>query len=129
MTYIYQNGHPQWYTAQPIHLAFTWDVSAEKKVTFYLNGQPADSGYEHLLGVPDALTWYFVDQIPYLYLGSRMYSGDWDRHNWEPNVDGVIDNIKVWNYAKTDFSDRYNEGLLSPSRAHIPAIYHLLLKH
>jgi hypothetical protein len=44
----------------------------------------------------------------FLRLGSRVHSGDWNRHNWE-GVDGVVDNIKVWNYAKSDFSDRFQE--------------------
>ena len=103
--YYYPSSDPQWSTAAPIHLAYTWDASADKKVTFYINGLPSGSGYVD--ANPDFL-WPFVE-TRYLYVGSRMYSGDWYRHNWEPNVDGIIDNIKVWDYAKTDFSDRFKD--------------------
>jgi hypothetical protein len=103
--YFYPSSDPQWSTAAPIHLAYTWDASADKKVVFYINGEPSGSGYFD--SNPDFL-WPFVE-TRYLYVGSRMYSGDWYRHNWEPNVDGIIDNIKVWDYAKTDFSDRFKD--------------------
>ncbi len=43
-----------------------------------------------------------------LRLASHTWSGDWDRHNWEGDH-AVIDNIKVWCYPKTDFSDRFHE--------------------
>jgi len=43
-----------------------------------------------------------------MYLGSRIRSGDWNRHHWEDG-DGIIDNIKIWSYPKTDFSDRFEE--------------------
>jgi len=94
----------RWSTTVPIHLAYTWDASAGKEVSLYINGQPA-GGDQFTESNPDFL-WPFIE-TRYLYVGSRMTSGDWDRHNWEPTVDGVIDNLKVWDYAKTDFSDRF----------------------
>jgi hypothetical protein len=41
-------------------------------------------------------------------VSSRLHSGDWDRHHWEPD-NGVYDNLKVWSFPKTDFSDRFSE--------------------
>lgn len=32
-----------------------------------------------------------------------------------------IDNLKIWNYAKTDFSDRFTEGLIDPPEITCPA--------
>ncbi len=103
---FYPASDPEWSTAVPIHIAYTWDASVNKKMTFYINGQPAGSGYFYF-GSPEFLWPY--NEARYLYVGSRMYSGDWYRHNWEPNIDGIIDNIKVWDYAKTDFSDRFKD--------------------
>ncbi|MCI5144044.1 MAG: hypothetical protein D3923_00630 [Candidatus Electrothrix sp. AR3] len=119
--YIYPSSNPQWSTITPMHIAYTWDVSADKKLTLYLNGQPAGSNYR-VEGTPDEFLWNFSE--PYLYVGSRMYSGDWDRHYWEPNINGIIDNIKVWDYAKADFSDRFFEGDKNIS---LQAVYNLLL--
>ncbi len=44
--------------------------------------------------------------MPYeLLLGGGWLYNDWDWY-------GIIDNIKVYNYAKTDFSDRFIEGII-----------------
>jgi hypothetical protein len=45
-----------------------------------------------------------------LLLATRWADGDWNRHNWEGS-DGIIDNIKIWDYAKTDFADRFVEDI------------------
>ena len=43
--------------------------------------------------------------MPYeLLLGGGWLYNDWDWY-------GIIDNIKVFSYAKTDFSDRFVEGI------------------
>lgn len=114
--YIYPSSDPRWHTERPMHFAVTWDASADKKVTVYLDGEAAGSNYSHS-GTPVFL-WSF-DETPYLYVGSRMTAGDWYRHNWEPNIDGVIDNIKVWDYAKTDFSDRFDEATGASLKAEV----------
>ena len=44
--------------------------------------------------------------MPYeLLLGGGWMYNDWDWY-------GIIDNIKVFNFAKTDFSDRFTEGII-----------------
>jgi hypothetical protein len=98
---------PGWSTTEPFHIALTWDGTApvvNDKLKFYVNGQQVMASYGHN-GDPT-----FDDWLPdaVLRLGSRLFSGDWDRHHWEGD-DAVIDNVKVWNYPKTDFSDRFNE--------------------
>lgn len=106
--YYFPDSEPQWSTTEPIHIAYTWDASANKKFTFYINGQAVDKGYFGY-GNPPTFLWNF-NEMPYLAVGCRMYSGDWYRHNWEPNIDGIIDNLVVLDYAKTDFSDRFQEA-------------------
>jgi hypothetical protein len=43
-----------------------------------------------------------------LRLASRLNPGDWDRHPWVADHD-IYDNLKIWNYPKADFSDRFQE--------------------
>jgi hypothetical protein len=95
-----------WSTTQPFHFALSWDGLAANptdRVHVYINGSRV--GATSYSGNPTFSDW---SQDLVLRLGSRVYAGDWNRHNWE-GVDGVIDNIKVWNYAKSDFSDRFHE--------------------
>ncbi len=103
---IRPSNTPGWSTTEPFHMAFTWDGTDpvfKDQWKLFINGQrvvgtyyPADVTLDGWL--PDAV----------LRLASRLLSGDWDRHPWEGH-NAVIDNIKVWNCPKTDFSDRFNE--------------------
>jgi len=97
---------PGWSTTEPFHFAIVWDGTApdpNDRAQIYINNNRV--GSNSYRGNPTFTGWP-EDYI--LRLGSRNQSGDWNRHNWE-GLDGVVDNIKVWNYAKTDFSDRFEE--------------------
>ncbi|UCF06592.1 MAG: hypothetical protein JSV33_06075 [bacterium] len=97
---------PGWTTAEPFHMAFMWDGIApdqQDRVKMFINGNPI--GSYHISGDPTFSNWP-ADAI--LRLGSRLSGGDWNRHHWEGS-EGIIDNIKIWNYPKTDFSDRFKE--------------------
>jgi parallel beta-helix repeat protein len=98
-----------WTTTQPFHLAFVWDSAnpvPASRARIYLNG--AEIGTDN--GSQDV---HFDGWNPnsQLYVASRMVSGDWARHNWEGS-DGIVDNLKIYNYAKSDFSDRFIENTL-----------------
>ncbi len=99
---------PGWITTAPFHMALTWDGSEPanaNKMKFYINGSRISGLRFYQFGTPTFTDW---DPAAVLRLGSRLYSGDWNRHNWEGDG-GIIDNVKIWNYPKTDFSDRFNE--------------------
>ena len=103
---FHPSSDPNWTTSKPIHIAITWDKSLGKdSIKLYFNGETTG---EHTFDGNPQSSWSY-DEPHYLYIGSRTYSGDWNRHHWEPNIDGVIDNVIVWNYAKTDFSHRFRE--------------------
>jgi len=98
---------PQWSTTHPFHVALTWDGTAatiaDRLKVFFDGtevGAAVQGGNPHLAGWPTDMS---------LYIATRVEPGDWDRHNWEGGG-GVIDNIKVWSYPKTDFSDRFTES-------------------
>jgi hypothetical protein len=97
---------PGWSTTMPIHIAFTWNGCAPvvtDRLMVFVNGVALPNTF--FFGDPMLDDW-----LPgaVLRLGSRLLSGDWNRHNWE-GLDGEMDNLKVWNYPKTDFSDRFIE--------------------
>jgi hypothetical protein len=98
---------PDWSTTEPFHMALTWDGTetvVNDRLKFFVNGKQVMASYFQS-GDPT-----FDDWLPdaVLRLGSRLLSGDWNRHHWEGH-NAVIDNIKIWNYPKTDFSDRFTE--------------------
>ncbi len=87
------------------HFAFVWDSAGIDSTTdtmrMYIDGEEAASGTQALpKGIFD----------PYMYLGTlpNPYS---DRTGFYDSVVGITDNLKIWNYAKTDFSDRFVEGV------------------
>ncbi len=128
--YIYPSSTPEWSTTEPFHVAIVWDGTAADnadKLKLFLNGN------ERGTPLPDAGSPTFEDWVDttYFHLGTRWEEGDWDRHHWEGS-EGVIDNIKIWDYAKTDFADRFvegpeictdldNDGYGNPGRAICPA--------
>lgn len=87
------------------HFAFVWDSEGIDSTTdtmrMYIDGEKAASGN---LELPTG------NFDPYLYLGTRPnpYS---DRTGFYDSVVGVTDNMKIWNYGKSDFSDRFVEGI------------------
>ncbi len=87
------------------HFAFAWDSAGidatSDTMRMYIDGEVAASGTQALpKGIFD----------PYMYFGTlpNPYS---DRTGFYDSVVGVTDNMKIWNYAKTDFSDRFVEGV------------------
>jgi hypothetical protein len=97
---------PGWSTSEPFHMASSWDGTApdpQERLKLFINGNRI--GSFHISGNPTFGNW---SQDARLRVGCRQMSGDWDRHHWEGS-EGIIDNIKIWNYPKTDFSDRFTE--------------------
>lgn len=95
-----------WSTTQPFHLAITWDGTQpvqSDRLKLFLNGVPLGSFFS---GGNATFSSWSTSSI--LRMAARLNSGDWNRHPWEGDH-GVIDNLKVWNYPKTDFSDRFSE--------------------
>jgi hypothetical protein len=77
-----------WTTNEPNHIAITWNgcvAEQSERLRVFINGV-ALANIE-LLGDP-----IFADWRP-------------DAQLW---LDGALGNIKVWNYPKTDFSDRFS---------------------
>ena len=95
------------------HFAFAWDNngidSSSDTMRIYVDGVNVASGSAALpAGVFD----------PYLYVGTAPNSGSLS--TFYDAVKGVSDNLKIWNYAKTDFSDRFAEGPYSPLAFTLP---------
>jgi len=97
---------PGWSTTQPFHMAITWDGSAPlmaDRLKTFINAVQVGTGSAG--GNPEFSNW---SSSSVLRLASRISSGDWYRHHWEGDH-AIIDNIKIWNYPKADFSDRFQE--------------------
>ena len=112
---IVPSSTPEWTTTEPFHVAIVWDGTAANnadKVKMFLNG--VERGSLSSRGSPTFANWGSGN---YLRLATRWVPGDWNRHNWEGS-DGVMDNIKIWNYAKTDFEDRFIERVNQAPIAH-----------
>lgn len=98
------NGELAFSNGTLMHLAFVWDVSGiagtKDTIRIYVNGA--------LKGKTQAI-WSASGHIdPYLFIGSAPNCCNWDTaYN---AVKGVTDNLIIWDYAKTDFSDRFNES-------------------
>jgi hypothetical protein len=99
---------PEWSTTEPFHVAIAWNGAAADpadKLKLFLNG--VERGALSAQGSPTFSDWSADAR---LLLATRWADGDWNRHNWEGS-DGIIDNIKIWDYAKTDFADRFVEDI------------------
>lgn len=86
------------------HFAFVWDDNGidttSDTMRMYVDGNVVASGTQ---------TWSTAGGFdPYLYLGGASNYNGWS--SFYNAVKGVTDNLKIWNYAKTDFSDRFEEG-------------------
>ncbi len=85
------------------HFALTWDANGidgtADTIRLYINGNKEASSVS---------SWSAAAQFdPYLYLGTSPNRDPWD-HNYNA-VKGVTDNFIIWDYAKTDFPDRFQE--------------------
>lgn len=90
-----------WTAGDLVHLAFVWDIAAgfdaTKTMAVYVNGVETASTTTALGAFTDDTTNFYVCDGSSLTLG----------------LDAIIDNIKIWDYAKIDFSDRNTEGYAS----------------
>lgn len=108
--HFYPYTIPDWSTEEPFHIAVTWDGTVPdpmQRLKLFING--AEIGTPGYAGDPTFTNWPDDSELV-LRLGTRLgdTQGDWERHNWE-GLDGIMDNIKIWSYPKTDFSDRFVE--------------------
>lgn len=93
-------GNQEWH-----HWAFVWDVAGigggPNIKRIYFDGA--------LVGSSNLAT-----TMPF-FLDGKLYTiGLYDR-TFNFFMGGRLDNIKHWNYAKTDFSDRFDEGFTPPA--------------
>ena len=81
------------------HVAFVFDLTAAygSKVRLYVNGQ--DMGMAELFNEINPENNHVFPY--YVSIGQRVSNG-WILRNY-------VDNLKIWNYPKTDFSDRFTE--------------------
>ena len=82
---------PDFSTGDKIHLAVTWKTG--RALEIYYNGDLLAQSSELL--TESTLPW-----------AEFNVGTSWDENR---PFEGVIDNLKMWNYAKTDFSDRFDE--------------------
>ena len=102
------------------HYAFVWDVAgiAQSSDTrrIYVDGHAeaaADGSWS--TGKPFKHYLYVGARAPTTTAGTRTYNA----------VKGVTDNLKIWNYAKTDFSDPLSRNALpAGGSALAPARHH-----
>lgn len=91
-----------WDANELIHLAMAWDEDAgfdgDKTIALYKNGVEIWS-VTTALNIADALTRSAIG----LYFDNQL-------HTWGAPDNMVVDNLKVWDYPKIDFSDRFIEG-------------------
>ncbi|MBN1897847.1 MAG: hypothetical protein JW827_03635 [Spirochaetes bacterium] len=91
-----------WSANDLVHIAMVWDrnkqIEGQYSLAVYINGI-LQQGYTDDLG-PSA--------TGYMYTKLRTGSSHFN-YSLDSNVRGYMDNIKIWNFAKTDFSDRFVE--------------------
>jgi hypothetical protein len=97
-------GELDFNTGTVTHFAFVWDINgidaSVDTMRLYVNGVQRAAGQS---AFP---TTGRMDR--YLYVGTIPNQDPWD-HNYNA-VKGVTDNLVIRNYAKTDFSDRFEEN-------------------
>jgi len=105
--YLYES-ESDWSAGELVHLAVSWDkdgiADSGDTLGIYVNGVKT-AGTAGNLGTTSV-----SDICEHIYFGNTRDV------NQSPGFNapfrGVIDNVKIWNYAKNDFSDRYGEGHL-----------------
>ncbi|MBL8994017.1 MAG: hypothetical protein JNM63_11800 [Spirochaetia bacterium] len=87
---------PSFSSNRSFHFALVWDAAgisgSSDTVRLYLDGSLLASGTTAINQSPN---------YSQLYIGHHAASFG--------NADGIMDNLKIWNYAKTNFSDRFAE--------------------
>jgi hypothetical protein len=106
--FIYQTGKVAPFSAgEWVHVAYVWDTEGglnnNPNVYYgiYVNGQS--------YSLTDILTPGAPINAPMLSGNGWYFSLGYYTADWNNQFNGVLDNVKVWNYAKTDFSDRFTE--------------------
>jgi len=93
--------HVSYVADTPYHFSVVLDSSAgsNQRIKFYLNG--VNQGTGSIYAGRDSA--WSMSNSNYARIASGL--------NIEtPLCEGPIDNLKIWNYKKTDFSDRFREG-------------------
>jgi uncharacterized protein YcfL len=95
------NANITFSTTEPTHLAFVWDrdgiAGSADTLRIYRDGVLLLAGQPRFDGWNDAVTDFVI-----------WGEGDY-RPGWATAPNGKMDNLKIWNYPKTDFSDRFVE--------------------
>ena len=99
------NVPPQPFQADDlVHLAFVWDVDGQIEgqytLAIYQNGARIGAGTQDISADME-LEWDSPNM--------RICNFDGDTTMGWDGVKGSMDNLKIWNYPKTDFSDRFVE--------------------
>ncbi|MFC1517960.1 LamG-like jellyroll fold domain-containing protein, partial [Candidatus Margulisiibacteriota bacterium] len=98
-----------WGAGDLVHVAFVWDREGiggtSETAQLYVNDQKIATSDT---AIPDDLT----PVVSAFAVGNSKYN-----YSSDAQVRGALDNIKVWNYAKTDFSDRFYEGFAPDTTA------------
>lgn len=89
-----------------LHVAFTWDVTAGSTITdrlkIWINGIDRTSDITSSGTINAGAGGQYMTGF---HIGKFFSTSD---DNW--SLYGYADNLKVWNNAKTDFSDRFTEN-------------------
>jgi len=104
MNYIYCYSDVSWAADDILHVACVWSTEhfdTDKHSAIYVNGKMVGSSTA-ALDMNFTLNNFYVGVQPNDHYPSHTH----------------IDNIKVWNRAKTDFSDRFYEGF----ETHLPTV-------
>ena len=101
-TGVVGEGNITFSTSTPTHLSFVWDWNGIEgtadTMRVYRDGVLLINGQDIVSNWINSKTNYCIWGI-----------GDY-RPGWATAPNGKIDNLKIYNYAKTDFSDRFIEG-------------------
>jgi hypothetical protein len=97
--YYYPSLDPKWTVGTPIRITLKWDGAlpafTPKLDLLFNNSAPAP--YEQAIwGNGGSMVWNTPMD---LLMGCRPYPSIWVNHPWEPNIDGVIDELKIWAFT------------------------------
>ncbi len=105
--YLYTGKKAPFRAGEWVHVAFVWDMNGlphnpAARYTVFVNGREyplVDSKN------PEAKIDCRIAKRPSAYFAMGYYDADWNNQ-----MQGVLDNVKIWNYPKTDYDDREEEG-------------------
>ena len=98
IAYFYPSADPQWIVNTPLKFTIKWDgtLPLPPKVELLFNDTSPAPYIQSYWGNGGSFVW---TEPMDLVVGSRPYIEEWARHPWEPNIDGVMDELKVWAYT------------------------------